>query len=76
MSATMESGGPIKSVSTASLGPVIGWYCLVLAVVLTALSTGLYRGLDRALVGYRAGLALCSATLVYCVAVVATGLLV
>ena len=76
MSATMQGGGPIKSVSTVALGPVIGWYCLVLAVVLTALSTGLHRGLDRALVGYRAGLALCSATAVYCVAVVVTGLLV
>jgi len=76
MSATMSGGGPIRSVSTASLGPVIGWYCLVLAVVLTALSTGLHRGLDRALVGYRAGLALCSATAVYCAAVVATGLVV
>ena len=76
MSATMGSGGPIESVSTASLGPVIGWYCLVLAVVLTALSTGLHRGLDRALVGYRVGLALCSSTTVYCVAVLATGALV
>lgn len=76
MSAAMGSGGPIKSVSTVSLGPVIGWYCLVLSVVLTALSTGLHSGLDRALVGYRAGLALCSATVVYCTAVVATGLLV
>jgi len=76
MSAAMRGSGPIESVSTASLGPVIGWYCLVLAVVLTALSTGLHRGLDRALVGYRAGLALCSATTVYCVAVVATGLVV
>lgn len=76
MAATMGDGGPIRSVSTASLGPVIGWYCLVLAVVLTGLSTGLHRGLDRALVGYRAGLALCSATAVYCLAVVMTGLLV
>jgi len=76
MSATIRGGGPIESVSPASLGPVIGWYCLVLAVVLTTLSTGLHRGLDRALVGYRAGLALCSATAVYCVAVIATGLFV
>jgi len=76
MSATMGGGGPIRSVSTAALGPVVGWYCLVLAVVLTALSTGLHRGLDRALVGYRAGLALCSATAVYCASTVATGLLV
>jgi hypothetical protein len=76
LSATMQGGGPIRSVSTASLGPVIGWYCLALAAVLTALSTGLHRGLDRALVGYRIGLALCSATTVYLTAVVATGLLV
>lgn len=76
LSATMRSGGPIESVSTAALGPVVGWYCLVLAVVLTALSTGLHRGLDRALVGYRAGLALCSATATYCAAFVGTGLLV
>jgi len=76
LSATMGGGGPIESVSTASLGPVVGWYCLTLAAVLTALSTGLHRGLDRALVGYRTGRALCSATAVYLVAVVATGLLV
>ncbi|MDS0281150.1 type II secretion system protein [Haloarcula onubensis] len=76
MSATMGSGGPIQSVSAASLGPVVGWYCLSLAAVLTALSTGLNRGLDRALVGYRVGLALCSSTVVYCVSTVATGLLV
>jgi len=47
LSATMQSGGPIESVPTASLGPVIGWYCLVLAAVLPALSTGLHRGLDH-----------------------------
>lgn len=76
LSATMRGGGPIESVATAALGPVVGWYCLVLAVVLTALSTGLHRGLDRALVGYRAGLALSSATATYCAAFVATGLLV
>lgn len=76
LSATMGSSGPIESVSTAALGPVVGWYCLVLAAVLTALSTGLGRGLDRALVGYRVGLALCGATAMYFTAVVATGLLV
>ena len=76
LSATMESGGPITSVSTAALGPVIGWYCLVLAVVLTALSTGLHSGMDRALVGYRAGVALWAATAVYFTAVIATGLVV
>ncbi|QIO22232.1 type II secretion system F family protein [Haloarcula sp. JP-L23] len=76
LAGTMQSGGPIEAVSAATLGPVVGWYCLVLAAVLTALSTGLHRGLDRALVGYRVGLALCSATATYLAAVVATGLLV
>lgn len=76
MSATMGTRGPIEAVSTAALGPVVGWYCLVLAVVLTALSTGLHSGLDRARVGYRSGLALCAATATYFAAVVATGLLV
>lgn len=76
LSATMGSGGPIESVSTAALGPVVGWYCLVLAAVLTALSTGLHRGLDRALVGYKVGLALCGATATFLTSVVATGLLV
>ncbi len=45
-------------------GPGYRRYVLVLAVLLTALSTGLHRGLDRALVGYRTGLALLSATAV------------
>lgn len=76
MSATMGDAGPIESVSTAALGPVVGWYCLVLAAVLTALSTGLHSGLDRARLGYRVGLALCAATATYFAAVVATGLLV
>ena len=76
MSATMGTTGPIEAVSTAALGSVVGWYCLVLAVVLTALSTGLHSGLDRARVGYRVGLALCAATATYFAAVVATGLLV
>jgi len=76
LSAAMGSGGPIEAVSTAALGPVVGWYCLVLSAVLTALSTGLGRGLDRALVGYRVGLALCAATAMYFTAVVATGWLV
>ena len=49
---------------------------LVLAVVLLSMWTGLHRGLDRALVGYRVGLALCSAATVYCTAVITTGALV
>lgn len=50
---------------TAALGVAVGGYVLVLAVVLTVLSTGLKHGLDRALVGYRAGVALCAATVTY-----------
>jgi len=77
LAGTMDGGsGPLGTVSTAAVGPVVGWYCLVLAAVLTALSTGLHRGLDRALVGYRVGVALCSATATYFTAVVATRILV
>lgn len=47
------------------LGAIVGWYVLVLAVLLTALATGLTRGLDRSLVGYRVGRALVSATAIY-----------
>ncbi|WP_254280074.1 type II secretion system protein [Haloarcula marina] len=74
LSATMGTGGPIESPPSAALGPLVGWYCLVLAVVLTTLSTGLEQGLDRARVGYRVGLALCAATATYLTAAVATGL--
>jgi hypothetical protein len=58
-----------QGISVAVLGPVVGWYVLVLAVVLTALATSLERGFDRALVGYRVGLALLAATATYLVAV-------
>jgi len=47
------------------LGGPVGLYVLVLAVLLTALSTGLTRGFDRSLVGYRAGKALVGATVTY-----------
>ncbi len=43
------------------LGFAVGWYVLVLAVVLTALGVGLERGLDRPLVGYHVGRALLAA---------------
>jgi hypothetical protein len=58
-----------QGISVAVLGPVVGWYVLVLAVVLTALATGLERGFDRALVGYRSGLALLAASSTYLLAV-------
>jgi hypothetical protein len=76
LAGSMGGGEQFSTVPSALLGPVVGWYVLVLAVLLTALSTGLHRGLDRALVGYRTGLALLSATATFLVAVVATRLLV
>ena len=44
------------------LGGPVGVYVLVLAVLLTALATGLTRGFDRSLVGYRVGRTLVCAT--------------
>jgi len=62
------------SLPTAELGVAVGAYVLWLAVVLTALSTGLTRGLDRTLVGHRVGVALCLATVCYLAAYVGAGL--
>ncbi|EMA06821.1 hypothetical protein SAMN05443574_105251 [Haloarcula vallismortis] len=76
LAGSMGGGEQFATVPSALLGPVIGWYVLVLAVLLTTVSTGLHRGLDRALVGYRTGLTLLSASATFLVAVVATGLLV
>jgi hypothetical protein len=59
---------------TAALGLAVGAYVLWLAVALTALSTGLARGFDRTLVGYRVGLALTAATCCYLAAYVGAGL--
>jgi len=47
------------------LGPAVGGYVLVFAVVLPALATALSRGFDGPLVGYRVGRALLLATPVY-----------
>jgi Flp pilus assembly protein TadB len=47
------------------LGGPVGLYVLLLAVLLSALSTGLTRGVDSALVGYRSGRALVGATVTY-----------
>lgn len=54
-----------ETASLAYLGAPVGVYVLFLSVFLTVLSTGLIRGFDRALVGYRAGRALCLATVIY-----------
>lgn len=66
----------LGAVEPAVLGPAVGWYVLVLAVVLTGLAAGLERGLDRALIGYRSGLALLSGTATYLAALFATSALV
>ena len=60
-----EDALPGGSGSLTWLGGPVGVYVLVLAVLLTTLSVGLVRGFDRALVGYRVGRALVSATLTY-----------
>jgi glutathione S-transferase len=59
---------------TGALGVAVGAYVLWLAAALTVLSTGLTRGLDRSLVGYRVGGALCLATVAYLASYVGAGL--
>lgn len=58
--------------ATAELGLAVGTYVLAMAVILTALSVGLSRGLDRVTVGHRVGCALTLATGTYLVAFHAT----
>ncbi|WP_121822210.1 type II secretion system protein [Halostella salina] len=55
-----EFGEP--ALPPAGLGVAVGAYVLLLAAILSALGAGLEAGLDRPLVGYRVGLALCAAT--------------
>jgi hypothetical protein len=57
----MAAGTLGDPLPTAALGLAVGGYVLLMAAVLTALATGLERGFDRALVGYRVGLALLGA---------------
>jgi Flp pilus assembly protein TadB len=57
--AGLAGGG---SIDVAGLGFAVGWYTLALAVILTALSVGLERGLDRHLVAVRVGTSLLAAT--------------
>jgi hypothetical protein len=71
---TAEATGS-AALAVADLGPAVFTYVILLAAVLTALSVGLERGLDAALVGYRVGLALLSATATFLAAVVGAGLL-
>ena len=57
--------GALASAELAGLEAVVGWYVLALAVILPTLATGLTRGLDRGLVGYRVGRSLTAATTVF-----------
>jgi hypothetical protein len=76
-SAASGTGTPSAgALATADLGVAVGFYTLILTVVLTALSVGLEHGLDRALVGYRIGVALLSATATFLASVVGASLLV
>jgi hypothetical protein len=74
--ATSTLGGEPSTAAAlgpASLGPIVGVYVLLLAVILTGLATALERGIDRSLLAYRIGLALPTATAAYVAAVVASG---
>jgi Flp pilus assembly protein TadB len=70
------TAGAASGAGSAGLGLAVGAYALVLAAILTTLSTGLAHGLDRALVGYRVGWALLVATATYLAAIHAVGLVV
>ncbi|MFC4449299.1 type II secretion system protein [Halorussus aquaticus] len=57
----MAAGRLGEPLPNAALGLAVAGYVLLMAAILTALATGLERGFDRALVGYRVGLALLAA---------------
>ncbi|MFC7071996.1 type II secretion system F family protein [Halovenus rubra] len=58
------------------LGGPVGIYVLLLAVILTVLSVGLVRGFDHALIGYRVGRGLLSATGIYLCSYLCVGTIV
>ncbi|MFB6184095.1 MAG: type II secretion system F family protein [Haloarculaceae archaeon] len=70
----VATGGSVPS--TATIGLAVGAYVLVLSILLATLTAGLQRGFDRARVGYRVGVTLVSATVVFLVAIRAVGLFV
>lgn len=77
MAGTLGTGRlPGASASLPWLGGVVGWYVLVLAVLLPALATGLRRGLDRALLCRQTGRALVCATCVYLLSFGLVGLVI
>lgn len=77
LSGAMGGPGPFAGGGdVAGLGLAVGVYVLLLAVFVTILTTGLSRGLERSLAGYRSGLALLAATATYLTAVTAGTLIV
>lgn len=64
-----------RTPSLVWLGGPVGVYVLLLTVVLTALATGLIQGLDRELLAYRIGRALCCATAAYLSAYLLVGIM-
>jgi hypothetical protein len=65
-----------EEVALGWLGGPVGGYVLVLAVVLTGLSTALRRGFDGPLLGHRIGRALVCATGTYLTAYLLVGVVV
>lgn len=63
-------GDPIP---TPQLGLAVGAYVLALSAILAGLAAALSAGLDRALIGYRVGQALCTATAAYLLAFLGAG---
>lgn len=63
--ATPASAAGASAIGTGELGLAVGGYVLATAAILTALAATLERGFDRALIGYRLGLALPAATATY-----------
>ncbi|WP_058367244.1 hypothetical protein [Haloparvum sedimenti] len=72
-----EGGGPGvgNTLTVPVLGRIVGAYVILLSVVLTAIATVLERGASAALVAYRVGIALPTATATYLAAFVGAGLL-
>ncbi|MCL9814807.1 type II secretion system protein [Natranaeroarchaeum aerophilus] len=64
------------AVPATVLGPIVGTYVILLTLILTTLAVGLENGLDRPLVGYRAGGALVCSVWVFMAAYIAGGLFV
>ncbi|MFC7098451.1 type II secretion system protein [Halobaculum marinum] len=75
-SALAGAGGAGEVLSVGIVGPAVGGYVLALAAVLTALATGLERGLDVTVVGYRVGIALVTASSAFVAGHVAVAALV